>query len=112
MFLRALLNYLLKIRGSGNFVNQTPAFCAFTFDAVGVGAEKIGEIAADFTFVDDAGEATGAGENAEQRSFGKADGARAIVDQNNFVTGEGKFVAAAGGGAVERGEKFQAVVAG
>ena len=93
-----------------DFIDEAPVFGALAADAVGIGAEHVGVIAADFALVGHAREAAGAGQNAEQRKFGEADGGRAIVDEDDVVAGEREFVAAAGGRAVERGEKFQAGV--
>ena len=110
-FRRTFLNGFWEICRSSDFVHQAPGFGAFAFYAVGIGAEQIGEIAAHFALVHHSREATGAGQNAEQRSLRQTDSAGAIVDQDDFVAGERELVAAAGGGAVQRGEKFQAVVA-
>src|SRR5260370_17519463 len=65
-------------------------------------------ITANVAFVGDTREAAGAGENDEKRKLREADGGGAVVDEDDFVAGEGKFVAAAGGGAIERGEEFEA----
>ena len=50
------------------------------------------------------------GQHAEQRHLGQADGARAVVDEDDLVAGQGEFVAAAGARAVDGGEKLQAVM--
>src|SRR4030095_852991 len=90
-FFSAGLHGFCEIRGRCDFVDQPPGLGAFTLDAVGIGAEKVGEVAADSTFVHDAREATGSGKNAEQRSFRQANCAGAIIDQEKFVTGEGEL---------------------
>ena len=93
-----------------DFVDEAPIFGALAADAVGIGAEDVGVIAANFSLIGHACKAAGSGKNAEEREFGEADGGRAIVDEDDVVAGESEFVAAAGGRAVERGEKFQAGV--
>ena len=93
-----------------DFVDEAPVFGALAADAVGIGAEHVGVIAADIALIGHAGKAAGAGQNAEEREFGEAHGGGAIVDEDDVVAGESEFVAAAGGRAVECGEKFQAGV--
>src|SRR5208337_4891692 len=44
---------------------------------------------------------------AEQRRLGKADGAAAVVDEQDFVAGERQLVAAAGAGPVDGGEELE-----
>jgi len=61
--------------------------------------------------VGDPGQAAGAGQNPEQGHFGQADGARAVIHQDNFVAGEGEFVPTPGAGAVDRGDEAESVVA-
>jgi len=93
-----------------DFVHEAPVFGPLAADTVGIGAEDIGMIAADMAFVGDAREPAGSGENAEQGKLGEADGGGAVVDKHNLVAGEGKFIAAASRGAIERGEEFEAGV--
>jgi hypothetical protein len=57
-----------------------------------------------------AGQAAGAGQHAQQRHFGQADGAAAVVHQDDLVAGQGQLVAAAGAGAVDGGQELQAAV--
>src|SRR5713101_2088370 len=106
----ALLDVLGKLLRLHDFVNEAPVFGALAAYAVRIGAEDVGMIAADVAFVRDPRKAAGAGENAEKRKLREADGGGAVVDEDDFVAGEGKFVAAAGGGAIERGEEFEAGV--
>src|SRR5204863_5730547 len=70
-------------------------------------AEEISEVAAHTALVDDARQATGAGQHAKQRRLRQADGRIAIVDEKNVVARERQLVAAAGANAVERREKTQ-----
>src|SRR5208337_5521939 len=67
----------------------------------------VGEVMADVALVGEAGEAAGAGQHAEQRRLGKADGAAAVVDEQDFVAGERQLVAAAGAGPVDGGEELE-----
>ncbi len=90
----ALLDVLGELLRLHDFVDEAPVFGALAADAVGIGAEDVGMIAADLAFVGDAGEAAGAGENTKKRKLREADRRRAIVDEDDFIAGEGEFVAA------------------
>ncbi len=57
--------------------------------------------------VDDARQASGAGEHAEQRRLRQAHRGIAIVHEDDFVARERELVAAAGADAVQRGKKLQ-----
>jgi hypothetical protein len=94
----------------GEVVDQAPFLGALGADAFGQGAEDVGVVAAHAALVGDAGEAAGAGQHAEQRHFGQADGGGAVVDQQDLVAGQRQLVAAAGGGAVAGGEELEAGV--
>ena len=50
------------------------------------------------------------GSTREQRRLGEADRADAVVDEEDLVAGERELVAAAGAGAVERGEASDAAL--
>ena len=82
-----LLDVISELLGLDDFVDQPPIFGALAANAVGIGAEDVGMIAADVAFVGDAGEAASAGKNAEKRKFRQADCGRAIVDEDNFIAG-------------------------
>src|SRR5258708_1206878 len=60
----ALLDVLDELLRLNDFVNETPVFGALAANAVRIGAENVGMVAADVTFVSDAREAAGAGQNA------------------------------------------------
>jgi hypothetical protein len=75
------------------------------------GAEDVGQVVAHLALVGHAGQAAGAGQHAQQRHLGQADGAAAVVDQDDLVAGQGQLVAAAGAGAVDGGQELQAAVA-
>ena len=88
------------------------SFARLAAHAFGGGAEDVGEVAAHLALVGHARQAAGAGQHAEQRHFGQAHGGGAVVDQHDLVAGERQLVAAAGAGAVQRGEELQARVRG
>ncbi len=107
----AILHRFGKICRRYDFVHQTPGSCAFAFHTIWIGAEHVGKIATHFALVHHPCKSAGSRQHTKQRSFRQAHGAGAIVDQENFVARERQFVASARGGTVQRGEKFQAVVA-
>jgi hypothetical protein len=106
----ARLDHLLELLRLGDVVDQLPFLRPLGAHALGGGAEDVGEVAPHPALVDQAGEAAGAGQHAEQRHFGQADRGGAVVDHGDLVAGQRHFVAAAGGGAVQRGEELQAGV--
>ena len=103
----ALRDAFLKPSRRRDVVDQPPGFCAIGAHALGGGAEHIGEVAPDLALVDQPGQTAGAGQDAEQRHLGKADRARPVVDHDDLVAGERQLVAAAGAGAVDRGDEFE-----
>ena len=103
-------NEFREFRGNGDVVHQSPFFGALTLHAVRVGAEHVGKIATYFALVHHPSEAAGSRQHAQQRNFGQADGAGTVVHQQDLVAGQGKLIAAAGAGAVNRSQKLQAVV--
>ena len=105
---RALLHRLLELARRIDGVDQLPLDRALALHAFDERAEEVGEIAAHVTLVDDAREAAGAGQHAEQRRLRQADRRVAIVDQQDVVARERELVAAAGADAVERREELQA----
>src|SRR6185437_2335115 len=52
----------------------------------------------------------GAGEHAQKRHFRQAHRRRAVIDHDDLVAGERHFIAAAGAGAIDRGDEFQAAL--
>ena len=62
-----------------DLVDEAPLDGALAAHALGDGAERVGEIAAHLALVDEAREAAGAGEHAEERHLGQADRAGAVV---------------------------------
>ncbi len=67
---------------------------------------------AHMALVGDAGQAAGAGQHAQQRHFGQAHGAGAVVNQNDFVASQRQLVAATSASAINRGKELQAAVGG
>ncbi|TXT37127.1 MAG: Uncharacterized protein FD135_3822 [Comamonadaceae bacterium] len=67
---------------------------------------------AHMALVGHAGQAAGAGQHAEQGHFGQAHRAGAVVHQDDFVTGQGQFVATTGAGPVDGSQEFEATVLG
>ncbi len=110
-FHRAVVHGLVEHSGFGYRVHQAPFDRALAAHAFGGGAEDVGKVVANVALVGHAGQAAGAGQHAEQRHFGQADGTGAVVHQQDLVAGEGELVAAAGAGAVDRSEELQAAVA-
>ena len=91
-------------------IDQTPVHGLLAAHAFAGGAEDVGQVVAHVTLVGHAGQAAGARQHAQQRHFRQADAAAAVVDQHDVVAGQGQLVAAAGAGAVQRGDEFQAAV--
>ncbi len=83
----ALFHNLGELLGLGDFVDETPVFGALAANAIGIGAEDVGTIPADFALVRQASEAAGAGENAEQGQLGQTNGGGPVIHQDNFVAG-------------------------
>ena len=110
---RAALHEFGELLRLGAVVDQLPFLRAVGAHAFGGGAEDIGEVAAHFALVDDPRQAAGPWQHAQQRNLGQAHGRGAVVDHRDLVAGQRQLVAAAGGGAVQRGEELEArVVAG
>src|SRR3989449_6014852 len=72
------------------------------------GAEHVGEVASHLSFIDQPGQSSRAGQYAQKGDLWQADGRGAVVDHRDLVAGERELVAAARGGAVERGEELEA----
>ena len=97
---RALRDLLLESAGRVHRVDEPPFHRAPAFDPFGDRAEEIREVAADLALVDDARQAAGAGQHAEQRRLRQADRRIAVVNQQDLVAGERQLVSAAGADAV------------
>ena len=82
------------------------------FDPLGPRGEDVGEVPPDVALVDHPGQAAGAREHGQQRQLGERHRRRPIVDQQDLVAGQRQLVAAAGGGAVDRGDPDLAGVGG
>ena len=89
-------------------VDELPLDRALALDALGERAEDVGEIAAHLPLVDDARQAAGAGQHAEQRRLRQAHRRVRVVDQQDLVAGERQLVAAAGADAVQRRQELDA----
>ena len=107
---RALPDRVVEHCRFGDGVDQAPVPGALTAHALGGGAKDVRQVVAHVALVGDPRQAPGAGQDAEQRHFGQADRARAVVDQDDFVAGQRQFVSAAGAGAVDRGDELEAAV--
>ena len=101
-----------KVGGAHALVHQAPFHGFFATHAFDAGAKQVGQVVAHFALVGHAGQAAGAGQHAQERHFGQAHRAGAVVHQNDFVTGQGQLVAAASAGAVDRGQELEAAVGG
>ena len=108
----ALLHLGLELRRLGDRVDETPLKRLLAAHAFAGGAEDVREVVANVALVGEPGETAGAGQDAEQRHLGQADGARAVVDEDDLVAGERQLVAAARARAVDGGEELQALVFG
>jgi len=106
-FQRARLHGLVELLRFGNVVHQFPIPGAVGAHALGGGAEHVRQVAPHLALVHQPRQPSGARQHAEQRHFGQAHRARAVVDHRDLVAGERELVAAAGGGAVQRGEELE-----
>ena len=93
-------------------VDQAPLEGLSALHAFGPGGEDVGEVAPDVALVDHPGQAAGAREHGEQRHLGERHRRRPVVDEQDLVAGQRQLVAAAGGGAVDRGDPDLAGVGG
>ena len=107
---RALLHLLREDLRLGDVVDQPPVLGLLPAHAFGGGAEDVGQVVPHVALVGHAGQAAGARQHAEQRHLGQAHRRRAVVDQDDLVAGQRHLVAAAGAGAVHRGQELQAAV--
>ncbi len=107
---RAAGDLLGELAGLRDAVDEPPLDGALAADALGGGREDVGEVTPDATLVDDAGEAAGAGQHAEQRDLGQRYRRGVVVDEHDLVARQRQLVAAARGGAVDRGDRAEAGV--
>jgi len=105
---RALADARGELRAGHRLVDQAPLGRAPSLHALGRGREEVGAVTPDLPFVDDAREATGAGQHAEERHLRERHRRRAVVDQQDLVAGERQLVAAARRGAVQGRERADA----
>ena len=105
---RALRDALLELAGRIHRVDEPPLDRALALHAFGERAEHVREVAPDLPLVDDARQAAGAGQHAEQRRLRQAHRRVPVVDEHDLVARERQLVAAAGADAVERGEELDA----
>ena len=108
---RALLHALAERLRLHDLVDEPPVLRLLAAHAFAGRAEDVGVVMAHMALVGQPRQAAGAGQHAEQRHLGQADRGGAVVDQDDLVAGRGELVAAAGAGAVHRGEELETAVA-
>ena len=100
--LRALGDGLLELARRDTTSSTRPHSTArLPLHALGERAEHVGQVAAHLALVDEARQAAGAGQHAEQRHLGQAHRRVAVVDEQDLVARERQLVAAAGARAVD-----------
>ena len=102
---------LLKLARREVAVDEAPLLRALRLQALGERREHVGAVAPHLALIDEARQAAGAGQHAEQRNFGERDRRVAVVHQIDLVAGDGQLVAAARGRAVQRRDVALAGVA-
>ena len=107
---RAPGDVVRELAGLDDGVHQPPLHGPVAADALRSGGEDVGQVAPDAALVDDPGQAAGARQHAEQRDLGEGHGRGVVVDQHDLVAGQRQLVAAAGRGAVDRGDRAEARV--
>ncbi len=100
------------MRGLGDRVDETPGQSLLAAHAFAGGAKDVRKVVADVALVGQPCQTACPREHAEQRHLGQADGARAVVDQDDLVAGQRQLVAAAGARAVDGGQELQAFMLG
>ena len=93
-------------------VDQPPLDGLLALDAFDLRGEHVGEVAAHVALVDDPRQPAGAGQHREQRHLGQRHRRGAVVDEEDLVAGQRQLVAAAGGGAIDRGDHDLAALGG
>ena len=106
----ALVDFLLEYRGFGDIVDQSPVLRFLTTHTFGSGTENIRQVVTYMTFVGDSRQPASSRQHTEQWHLGQADRARTVVNQDDFVTGQRELVTAAGTGAIDRGNEFEAAI--
>ena len=105
-----LLHFGRELAGLGKMIDEPPLERFLAPHALARGAKDVGEVVADVALVGEAGDAAGARQHPEKRNFRQADRSAAVIDQQDLVAGERELVAAAGAGAVDRGQKLEPAV--
>ena len=82
----ALFDLGLELRGLGDRVDETPGDGLLAAHAFAGGAEDVREVVANVALVGQPCETAGSGQHAEEGHFRQADGARAVIDQDDLVT--------------------------
>ena len=95
---------LVPLRPGHGFVDQPPGHGLLAAQALGLGGEVVRAVAAHVPLVHHPGQAAGAGQHPEQRQFRQRHRRRAVVDEHDVLAGQSQLVAAAGRGAVQRGQ--------
>ena len=108
--LRMLRDRFLELARRIDRIDEAAFDGALAAHAFGQRAEVVGEIAAHLALVDDARQAAGAGQHAEERRLRQANRRAAIVDEHDLVAGKRELVTAAGADAVHRGEELDAAI--
>ncbi len=111
-FFRALGDSCLQLAVGHDLVDQPPLHRALALDAFLDGAEIIGVVAAHLALVDDPRQSAGARQHRQQRHFRQGDCGRAVVGEDDVVGGQRQFIAAAGRGTVDHGDKTLAGILG
>ena len=104
-FLGALGDFGLELAVRHDLVDQPPLHRALALDAFLDGAEIIGVVAAHLALVDHARQAAGARQHRQQRHFRQRHRGRAVVGEDDVIGRQRQFIAAAGRGAVDDGDK-------
>ena len=93
--------WLGEVAAGDGRVDQAPVHRLAALHPLGPGGDHVGQVPPDMALVDQPGQASGAGEDAEERHLGQRDGRGAVVDEDDLLAGQGQLVAAAGGRAVD-----------
>ena len=103
--LAALGDLGLQLAVRHDFIDQAPLHRALALDAFLDGAEIVGVVAAHLALVDHAGQPAGARQHRQQRHFRQRHRRRAVVGEDDVIGRQRQFIAAAGRGAVDDGDK-------
>lgn len=94
----------LKFRVRHRFVDEAPIGGALSLHAFLDRAEDVGQIAAHFALIGDAGQPARARKHSQQRNLRQRHVRGAIVGENDVVASKREFVAAAGTGTFYRAD--------